>query len=218
VLPGAGAYAIVLSSNASVGLEWAACQPLRVAAGPSSPGQTVALWADNGVRAPCVPSGVAVLPAGAGRTWEVAVGPGDAAAAAADLPGALVTFRRTSTAMEEFRGSAFADIFASTPKDGGHNLRAAVAAIESEGRGVILYVPSRGSVKQELESYWLAKNPPSGRGGDGPVRELGLGCQVLHDLGVRRLKLLTNNPLKMAGLHGFGLEVVARLPLASTSA
>ncbi len=115
-------------------------------------------------------------------------------------------------------GSTFADIFASTPKDGGHNLRAAIAAIETEGRGVILYVPSRGTVKQELESYWLAKNPPSGRGGDGPVRELGLGCQVLHDLGVRRLKLLTNNPLKMAGLHGFGLEVVARLPLAPTSA
>ena len=115
-------------------------------------------------------------------------------------------------------GSTFADLFASTPKDGGHNLRATVAAIEAEGRGIILYVPSRSTMKQELESYWIATSRTTAPGGDGPIRELGLGCQVLHDLGARRLKLLTNNPIKMAGLHGFGLEVVDRLPLAPPSA
>ena len=115
-------------------------------------------------------------------------------------------------------GSTFADVFASTPKDGGRNLRAAIRRIDEEGRGVILYVPSRGTVEQELESYWRTKNPAPAGGGEGAIRELGLGCQVLHSLGVRQLRLLTNNPLKMAGLHGFGLEVVGRLPLGAPSA
>jgi 3,4-dihydroxy 2-butanone 4-phosphate synthase/GTP cyclohydrolase II len=50
---------------------------------------------------------------------------------------------------------------------------------------------------------------------DHPLREFGLGAQVLADLGLRKIRLLTNNPRKIAGIHGFGLEVVERVPLHS---
>ena len=48
-----------------------------------------------------------------------------------------------------------------------------------------------------------------------PLREFGLGAQVLVDLGLHEIRLLTNNPRKIAGIHGFGLEVVERVPLVS---
>jgi 3,4-dihydroxy 2-butanone 4-phosphate synthase/GTP cyclohydrolase II len=50
---------------------------------------------------------------------------------------------------------------------------------------------------------------------DQPLREFGLGAQVLTDLGVHKIRLLTNNPRKIAGIHGFGLDVVERVPLHS---
>jgi 3,4-dihydroxy 2-butanone 4-phosphate synthase/GTP cyclohydrolase II len=50
-----------------------------------------------------------------------------------------------------------------------------------------------------------------------PLREFGLGAQVLVDLGLRKIRLLTNNPRKIAGLNGYGLDVVERVPLLSMS-
>jgi 3,4-dihydroxy 2-butanone 4-phosphate synthase/GTP cyclohydrolase II len=107
-------------------------------------------------------------------------------------------------------GSTIGDVFASTPRDGGKNLREAIRRIEAEGRGVIVRLPPRGTPALELAALQtvggttLRTEPPSS---DSPLREFGLGAQVLADLGLHKIRLLTNNPRKIAGLSGFGLEV-----------
>ncbi len=107
-------------------------------------------------------------------------------------------------------GSTFGDVFGSTPFEGGGNLRASISMIEREGRGVILYLPPRGDVVRELDEYQRAHAPKTGSmPPDPPLREFGLGAQCLLDLGLREIRLLTNNPRKIAGLHGYGLEVAA---------
>jgi 3,4-dihydroxy 2-butanone 4-phosphate synthase / GTP cyclohydrolase II len=112
-------------------------------------------------------------------------------------------------------GSTIADTFASTPWDGGRHLREAMKTIEAEGRGVIVYLPSRGNTQKKLESYTRLSVAPPETMPDQPLREFGLGAQVLADLGLHKIRLLTNNPRKIAGIHGFGLEVVERVPLHS---
>lgn len=117
-------------------------------------------------------------------------------------------------------GSSFGDVFASTPFEGGVNLRSAIDAIEREGRGVILYLPSRGDLAVELDAYARAHAAMAGEKGregaapDYPLREFGLGAQCLAHLGLRRIRLLTNNPRKIAGLAGYGLDVVGIVPLS----
>jgi 3,4-dihydroxy 2-butanone 4-phosphate synthase/GTP cyclohydrolase II len=112
-------------------------------------------------------------------------------------------------------GSAVADVFASTPRDGGQHLREAIAQIEQEGRGALVYIASRGDVGKELETWASMRKAPPPTNAAAPLREFGLGAQVLVDLGLHRIRLLTNNPRKIAGLHGFGLDVVERVPLHS---
>jgi 3,4-dihydroxy 2-butanone 4-phosphate synthase/GTP cyclohydrolase II len=119
-------------------------------------------------------------------------------------------------------GSTLADTFAATPLDGGRHLREAIAQIESAGCGALVYIAPGGDVRRELD-IWRAtrgsappapsKDPPSSK--DPPLREFGLGAQVLVDLGLHEIRLLTNNPRKIAGIHGFGLDVVERVPLHS---
>jgi 3,4-dihydroxy 2-butanone 4-phosphate synthase/GTP cyclohydrolase II len=113
-------------------------------------------------------------------------------------------------------GSTVADIFAATPRDGGRHLKEAIAQIEAAGCGALVYIAPRGDVRGELE-MWRAQKmaPPSGPSKDPPLREFGLGAQVLVDLGLHEIRLLTNNPRKLAGIHGFGLDVVERVPLHS---
>jgi len=112
-------------------------------------------------------------------------------------------------------GSAVGDVFASTPRDGGQHLREAIAQIEQEGRGALVYIASRGDVGKELEAWVGMRKAPPPTSAAAPLREFGLGAQVLVDLGLHRIRLLTNNPRKIAGLHGFGLDVVERVPLHS---
>ena len=107
-----------------------------------------------------------------------------------------------------------------------NNGRSAILAIEKAGAGVVLYIPPKGDLVRELEvlhrSAMLAL--PSGQtlrsaSGDAgqpwTLREFGLGAQVLSDLGVHQLRLLTNSQSKIAGITGFGLKVVERVPLVS---
>lgn len=121
-------------------------------------------------------------------------------------------------------GSTLADLFCSTPADGGRNLGCAIDAIEAAGRGVVVYLPPRGDFQTELralsarESRNRPSSPPSERNSPtqaGILREYGLGAQVLRELGARKLQILTNNPRKIAGLEGYGLELVGSLPLGS---
>jgi 3,4-dihydroxy 2-butanone 4-phosphate synthase/GTP cyclohydrolase II len=116
-------------------------------------------------------------------------------------------------------GSSLADSFVATPRDGGRHLREAIAQIEAAGRGALVYIAPRGDLRAELDALRQAP-APSGASleagpGDGPLREFGLGAQVLVDLGLHEIRLLTNNPRKLAGIHGFGLDVVERVPLHS---
>jgi 3,4-dihydroxy 2-butanone 4-phosphate synthase / GTP cyclohydrolase II len=110
-------------------------------------------------------------------------------------------------------GSTIADVFSSTPRDGGKNLREAIRRIEQAGRGVIVYLPPRLPPALELAQHVTPEAERTPELPDHPLREFGLGAQVLADLGLHKIRLLTNNPRKIAGLSGFGLEVVESVPL-----
>jgi 3,4-dihydroxy 2-butanone 4-phosphate synthase/GTP cyclohydrolase II len=115
------------------------------------------------------------------------------------------------------------DIFGSLRCDCGAQLKAAQQMIADEGRGVILYIrhqEGRGiGLLDKLHAYNLQDegmdtveaNEALGHPPD--KRDYGIGSQILYDLGVRKIKLLTNNPKKIYGLEGFGLEVVERIPI-----
>ncbi len=112
-------------------------------------------------------------------------------------------------------GSLLADLFCSTLFEGGSNLREAIATIEAAGSGVVLYISPTIDIGRELgvKPGGPTEDPHASR----PVtlRDFGLGAQVLSDLGCHKLRLLTNSQTKIAGLNGFGLEVVERVPLVS---
>jgi len=113
-------------------------------------------------------------------------------------------------------GSTIGDNFASTARDGGPHLREAIAQIEAAGCGALVYIAPRGDMRSELEAWRAQRDSPSSSSSSiPPLREFGLGAQVLVDLGLHEIRLLTDNPRKIAGIHGFGLQVVERLPLHS---
>jgi 3,4-dihydroxy 2-butanone 4-phosphate synthase/GTP cyclohydrolase II len=99
------------------------------------------------------------------------------------------------------------------PSRTGKNLREALVAIERAGRGVWVYLPSVRDLGTELRTHAEAHERKGPLGA--PLREFGLGAQVLADLGLHQIKLLSNNPRKIANLAGFGLHVVERVPLLS---
>ena len=113
-------------------------------------------------------------------------------------------------------GSLVGDLFSSTRREGGRNLREAIARIEQAGSGIVVYLPARTAIADDLAAHRM--EPPEAPPTDHPLREFGLGAQVLYDLGARKLKLLTNSPRKIAGLHGFGLEVTGSTALVSMGA
>ncbi len=107
------------------------------------------------------------------------------------------------------------DVFGSEACDCGAQLRAALQAIERAGRGVLLYVypAGRQSLLNDVRAHVLHEETARVAGGEHKLRDFGLGAQVLAALGVRSQRLLTNNPKKIAGLEGYGMSIVERVPI-----
>ena len=114
------------------------------------------------------------------------------------------------------------DVFGSLRCDCGPQLRRSMAMVAEEGRGVILYINQEGrgiGLANKLKAYELQEqgldtveaNLALGFGPD--LRDYGIGAQILVDLGLKDLRLLTNNPRKIVGLEGYGLRVVERVPI-----
>jgi len=117
------------------------------------------------------------------------------------------------------------DLLGSLRCDCGDQLQMALEKIEEVGRGVVLYIAQEGrgiGLINKLKAYELQDggldtveaNVALGFKAD--LRDYGLGAQVLADLGLRKLRLMTNNPKKVSGLQGYGLEIVEHVPLIAT--
>lgn len=117
------------------------------------------------------------------------------------------------------------DVFGSRKCDCGPQLHTAMEIIDKEGKGIIVYLNQEGrgiGLMNKLKAYHLQENGYDTveanvlLGFEPDERDYGIGAQILHKLGARKIRLLSNNPTKKAGLAGYGLEIIENVPLRIT--
>ena len=152
----------------------------------------------------------------------------------------LIPFRQTTTGLEHvaiIKGDVCGDepvyvrvhsscmtgdIFGSKRCDCGEQLHKALSFIEKQERGVVIYLNQEGrgiGLMEKMKAYKLQENGMDTveanicLGHKADDRDYGVGASILHELGVKKMRLLTNNPMKRVGLEGYGLEIVENVPL-----
>ena len=152
----------------------------------------------------------------------------------------LIPFRQTTTGLEHvaiIKGDVCGDepvyvrvhsscmtgdIFGSKRCDCGEQLHKALSFIEKQERGVVIYLNQEGrgiGLMEKMKAYNLQVNGMDTveanicLGHKADERDYGVGASILHELGVKKMRLLTNNPMKRVGLEGYGLEIVENVPL-----
>jgi len=114
------------------------------------------------------------------------------------------------------------DVFGSERCDCGEQLHRAMKMVEEAGRGVIVYMHQEGrgiGLVNKIKAYELQEHGQDtveaniALGFKEDLRDYGIGAQILADIGVRKMRLLTNNPKKIVGLEGYGLTIAERVPI-----
>jgi 3,4-dihydroxy 2-butanone 4-phosphate synthase/GTP cyclohydrolase II len=156
------------------------------------------------------------LPPG-GRTWSARVYHTHGAGSSDQMLAlCLGTIDSNPTLVRVQMGSTLGDVFGAPHAKRIHAAEA-MRRIEEEGKGVLLFVPQRSDLLVDLDHYAEGVPRPGGNALEHEIvlRDVGFGSQVLKDLGVRKMRVLTNRPSRIAGVDGFELEVVEQVLLRS---